>query len=121
MFLGFFRMQHGRDAAEDDLYPASSVLVGDGPAALDLAGKHHGDADEVDRTVEVDAFDVLVDEFYIHIRRKRGGENHRTVRRQVEFGLPGQLGPLGIDEAKLHVRDLPKWGALRPKKRTLAR
>ena len=95
-------MEHGGDAAEDDLDPLVAVAVGDLPAPLHLHGQHHRDADKIDRVVEIDGFQVLVDKVDLDIIGQGGGKDHRAVRRQVEFGLPGQFRPLGVDQAEFH-------------------
>ena len=102
--LGFFGVQHGGDATKDDRYAPAPVFIGDRPAALDLTGEHHGNADKITRIVECEWFDVFVNELHIHVCGQSGGEYHRTMRGQVKLGLPGQLGPLGIDKAKPHAQ-----------------
>ncbi len=70
--------------------------------ALDLAGEHAGDRDEVDLLVEVDVLHMLVDERQLNIARDRGRKTDRPVRRQMKFGLPFQLRPFRINESDLH-------------------
>ena len=81
------RVEHGRDAAEDDLHAPLPVLVRDLPSALHLGGEHHGYAHEIDRIVIADRFQVLVNEFHIDIIRERCSHDRRPVGRQVEGGL----------------------------------
>ena len=101
---GLLGMEHGGDAAEDHLDALFPVDIGDLPAPFHLHGQHHRDADEIDRVVEIDGFKVLVDEVDIDIVGQGGGKDHRAVRRQVEFGLPGQFRPSGIDQFEFHER-----------------
>ncbi len=101
---GLLGVQHGGDPAEDDLDAPAAEGVGDPPGALDLNGQHHRDADEVRGLVEVERLDVFVDEDDLDLRRQGGGEHDRPVGRQVELGLPVELGPLGVDQQEFHRR-----------------
>ena len=67
MRLGFLRVQHGRDSAEDDRHTAAAILVGNVPAALHLAAEHHGNADEIDGVVVAQRLDVFVNEIHVHV------------------------------------------------------
>ena len=52
--------------------------------------------------VEIDLFQILVDELHIHVIRQGCGKDHRPVGGQMKFRLPLQLGPAGVDQLELH-------------------
>ena len=96
--LGLLGMQHGGDTTENDLDAFGAIKVGDLPTAFGLNRKHHGNAYGVHRIVKIDGLQIFIDKIHLDIRRQCGGKNHRTVGRQMKFGLAGQFGPFRVDQ-----------------------
>lgn len=74
------------------------IFLSNGPAALDLGGKHHGECYNIARLIEVDFFDVLVGKRYVNVLRQCGGKSHGAMRRKIESRLPAQFLPLRVDQ-----------------------
>ena len=51
-------------------------------------------ARNIDGAARAKRLDIFVDEFKFDVFGQGGGEDHRAVRREMEFGLAAQLGPL---------------------------
>ena len=100
--LRLFRMQHGRDAAEQHLHAAGAIGVGDFPCARDLAGQHHRHRHQIGGVRQIQRLHVFVHERDGHVRRQGRRKANRAVRGQMEFGLVPQLRPAGIDQFQLH-------------------
>ncbi len=98
-----FGVEHRPDPPADHRNAPAAVLISDLPSPFHLAGQHHGDADDIGGALRREGLDVFIDEFHLPLRGKGGGEDHRTVRRQVELGLPVQFLPAGIDQSKFHL------------------
>ena len=98
-------MEHGGNAAEDDLYPLFSVTIRDFPAAFDLDGQHDRNADEIRRFVKIDRLHIFVDKNHLDVIRQGCGKYDRTVGRQVKFCLAVEFGPLGINQNEFHSWD----------------
>ena len=56
------------------------------------------------QSIEIDLLDVFIGKRELHVARHRGRETNRTVRRQIEFRLPFQLRPSGVDKFYLHTK-----------------
>ncbi len=84
------------------LIPLFPINVGDLPTPFDLKSQHHGNADQIDRIIKIDRFQIFIDKFHVNAIRQGCGENDRAVRGQVKFGLPLEFWPLRIDESEFH-------------------
>ena len=76
--------------------PLAPEMVGDLPAALDLAGEHAGDGNEVDLFVEVYVLHVLVGEYKIACRPARWPRNRSD--RGEEDGIPSVVPVWAISD-----------------------
>ena len=108
----FGRVQHGGDAAEDHRHPPFAKLPGDLEGPRQLRGQHRRDRHQVGGSGKIDRLQVLVGELQLDLGGDGGGEDHRSVRRQVEFGLPVELGPARVDQLQLHRVNLHRAARL---------
>ena len=74
-------MQHSRDASSQDGFTAFVVFICNGPAALHLRGKHHGEGHKIAFLVKINRLHILVGERNVDIFGQSGSKSHRTMRR----------------------------------------
>ena len=104
---GFVLVQRHGQAAQDDGAAAGAQFVGEREAARELAGEHHGDADDVGVALEVYGPDVLVGHGDVDAVREAGRGLDGTERREIEPGLMRELRPGRVDEMDVHAASSP--------------